>query len=121
MSGEPSRGKMKAAVLGPGNIGSDLLVKLMRVPAIDACLMAGLDHDSRGLARAAKLGVDTSAGGVEAVLAREDITLVFDATAAQAHVAHAPRLNAVGKRVVDLTPAAVGPYVVPSVNLRAHD
>jgi acetaldehyde dehydrogenase len=104
----PSRGSVKAAVIGPGNIGSDLLIKLLQVPVIDVCLMAGLDHDSRGLARAAELGIETSAEGVDAVLAREDIRLVFDATAAQAHVAHAPRLKVAGKRVIDLTPAAVG-------------
>jgi len=73
-----------------------------------------------GLARARELGVDTSADGVDAVLARDDVQLVFDATSAAAQLVHAPRLEAAGKRVVDLTPAAAGPYVVPSVNLDEH-
>jgi acetaldehyde dehydrogenase len=111
---------VKAAILGPGNIGTDLLIKLQRIPTIDVQLVSGIYADSPGLARARDLGVTTSADGVEAVLDRPDIELVFDATAARAHLASAPRLRAAGKRVIDLTPAAVGPYVVPSVNLAEH-
>lgn len=111
---------VRAAVLGPGNIGTDLLVKLQRAPSIEVALMVGIEPASPGLARARALGVETSADGVDAVLARDDVPLVFDATGAAAHRAHAPRLAAAGKRVVDLTPAAVGPYVVPPVNLDAH-
>ena len=111
---------VRAAVVGPGNIGTDLLVKLRRIPSIDVALMVGLYPDSPGLARAAALGVEASADGVDAVLARDDIELVFEATSAKAHLANAPRLEAAGKRVVDLTPAAIGPYVVPSVNLDEH-
>jgi acetaldehyde dehydrogenase len=112
--------KIKAAVIGPGNIGTDLLMKLQRSAAIETALMTGIYADSPGLSRARELGVETSADGVEAVLARDDVPLVFEATGAQAHLANAPRLRAAGKTVVDLTPAAVGPYVVPEVNLDRH-
>jgi acetaldehyde dehydrogenase (acetylating) len=111
---------MKAAILGPGNIGTDLMMKLAPIEAIDVVLMVGVLDSSPGLERARARGIETSADGVDAVLAREDVELVFDATAARAHIANAPRLRAAGKRVVDLTPAAVGPYVVPSVNLGEH-
>jgi acetaldehyde dehydrogenase len=111
--------KVGAAILGPGNIGTDLLAKLRQEGAVDVRLMAGI-VDSPGLKRAADLGLDTSAEGVEAILERDDIELVFDATAAQAHLVNAPRLAAAGKCVVDLTPAAIGPYVVPAVNLDRH-
>jgi acetaldehyde dehydrogenase len=111
---------VKAAILGPGNIGTDLLIKLRRIPTIDVVLVSGIYADSPGLARARDLGVETSADGVDAVLERGEVELVFDATAAKAHLASAPLLREVGKRVVDLTPAAVGPYVVPSVNLDEH-
>jgi acetaldehyde dehydrogenase len=111
---------VRAAILGPGNIGTDLLVKLVRDDLIDVQLVAGIYEDSPGLERAREMGVPTSADGVEAVLAREDVQLVFDATSARAHAANAPALAAAGKRVVDLTPAAVGPYVVPAVNLEEH-
>lgn len=112
--------KVGAAIIGPGNIGTDLLTKLLRSEAVEVRLMSGIVPDSPGLARAAGLGIDTSADGVEAVLERDDIEIVFDATAAQAHLANAPRLREAGKRAIDLTPAAVGPYVVPAVNLEAH-
>jgi acetaldehyde dehydrogenase len=109
-----------AAILGPGNIGTDLLTKLIRAKSVEVRMMAGIVADSPGLARAAKLGIDTSAEGVAAVLERDDVELVFDATAAQAHLQNAPLLEQAGKRAIDLTPAAVGPYVVPAVNLAEH-
>ena len=112
--------RIGAAILGPGNIGTDLLTKLRRAEAVEVRLMAGIVADSPGLARAAAAGLDTSAEGITAVLGRDDIELVFDATAAQAHLENAPLLAAAGKRAIDLTPAAVGPYVVPAVNLEQH-
>jgi acetaldehyde dehydrogenase len=112
--------RVKAAVIGPGNIGTDLLMKLQRSAAIETVLMAGIYEDSPGLARARELDVETSARGVDAVLERDDVPLVFEATGAKAHRANAPRLREAGKVVVDLTPAAIGPYVVPEVNLNAH-
>jgi acetaldehyde dehydrogenase len=111
---------VRAAVIGPGNIGTDLLVKLARSPSIETALMVGIYEESPGLARARELGVEASARGVEAVLERDDVPLVFEATGAKAHLANAPLLRAAGKVVVDLTPAAVGPYVVPTVNLDRH-
>jgi acetaldehyde dehydrogenase (acetylating) len=116
MTGRPVR----AAILGPGNIGTDLLIKLQREESISVELFVGIYADSPGLARARDLGVETSSSGVEAVLERDDIELVFDATSARAHLEAAPLLEKAGKRVVDLTPAAVGPYVVPTVNLDQH-
>jgi acetaldehyde dehydrogenase len=111
------RGAIPAAILGPGNIGTDLLMKLRRSSSIDVVMMTGIDPDSPGLARARSLGVETSARGAAALLDRDDIRIVFDATSAAAHLAHAPALEAAGITLVDLTPAARGPYVVPSVNL----
>ena len=109
-----------AAILGPGNIGTDLLMKLRRSPVVDVRLVVGIYDESPGLVRARDLGVGTSSAGVEAILARDDVELIFDATSAAAHLASAPLLVEAGKRVIDLTPAALGPYVVPSVNLEEH-
>jgi acetaldehyde dehydrogenase len=109
-----------AAIVGPGNIGTDLRMKLQRSSHVELGLMAGIYPDSPGLGRASDLGIPASADGFEAVLARDDIDLVFDATSARAHFEYAPRLIAAGKQVVDLTPAATGPYVVPAVNLEEH-
>ncbi|MCW2996721.1 MAG: hypothetical protein JWN65_270 [Solirubrobacterales bacterium] len=111
---------VKVAILGTGNIGADLLMKLRAVEEVEVALFAGIDPASEGLARAAKLGVPTSSDGIEAILADDDIRIVFDATSAYAHREAAPRLQAAGKVAVDLTPAAVGPLVVPAVNLEEH-
>ncbi len=115
-----SKGKVKVAILGTGNIGTDLLMKLRRVEEVDVALFAGIDPASEGLARARALDVPTSADGLDAVLADDDIRIVFDATSAYAHREAAPRLEAAGKLAVDLTPAAIGPLVVPAVNLEEH-
>ena len=109
--------RIKAGVIGPGNIGTDLLIKLHRSSVIEPVLMIGIYEDSSGLDRARQLGIETSTRGVDAVVERDDIPLVFEATSAKAHRLNAPRLGEAGKRVVDLTPAALGPYVVPPVNL----
>lgn len=107
------------AILGTGNIGTDLMYKVRRSAAMQLRLVSGIDPGSDGLARAREMGVDTSSTGVEAILERGDIDVVLDATSAKAHLAHAARLREAGLRVVDLTPAKVGPSVVPCVNLDA--
>jgi len=113
-----------AAVIGSGNIGTDLMIKLLRgAGPLRMRAMAGIDPASEGLARAARLGVATTADGVEGLLALPgfgDLAVVFDATSASAHVANAKALAPYDVRVVDLTPAALGPFVVPAVNLDAH-
>jgi acetaldehyde dehydrogenase len=115
---------VKAAVIGSGNIGTDLMIKIMRLSEIlEVRALVGIDPDSDGLARARRLGVPAIATGVEGLVAAdgfEEIEIVFDATSAAAHVANDRLLREHGKRLVDLTPAAVGPYVVPAVNLEEH-
>ncbi|MGI9861821.1 acetaldehyde dehydrogenase (acetylating) [Moorella naiadis] len=108
--------KVKVAVIGPGNIGSDLMYKILRSQHLEMALMTGI-IESEGIKRARQMGIKTSIQGVEAVLAEEDIKIVFDATGARPHLQHAPLLKEAGKIAIDLTPAAVGPYVVPCVNL----
>jgi acetaldehyde dehydrogenase len=118
--------KVKAAIIGSGNIGTDLMIKLMRHgQALSMGVMVGIDPASDGLARAKRLGVATTAGGVEGLVAMpefSDIGIVFDATSAAAHVKNDAllRRHKPGIRVIDLTPAAIGPYCVPVVNLDAH-
>jgi len=116
--------RVKVAVIGSGNIGTDLMVKVLRRSTVlEMGAMAGIDPASDGLARAARLGVPTTAGGVEGLLdlpGFAGIGLVFDATSAAAHRANAARLAPAGVRLVDLTPAAIGPFVVPAVNLAQH-
>jgi acetaldehyde dehydrogenase (acetylating) len=109
---------LRVAILGSGNIGTDLMHKVMRNPALTLVGVAGIDPSSEGLARARDLGYATSDAGVEAFLdQRPDVDVAFDATSAHAHVEHAQALAARGVRCIDLTPAALGPAVVPDVNL----
>ena len=108
--------KIKVGIIGPGNIGSDLMYKVMKSKHLQMHMMAGI-VESEGIKRAAGLGFKTSLQGVDAVAADPDIKIVFDATSAKAHLHNAPILKAAGKIVMDMTPAAVGPYVVPCVNL----
>jgi len=113
--------QIKVAILGSGNIGSDLMYKLLRNPgSMKLELLAGIEPESEGLARARSLGVNTSAHGVDAILDDPEIKLVFDATSAYAHVKNYRQLQDAGKVAIDLTPAARGPYVVPPANLGEH-
>jgi acetaldehyde dehydrogenase (acetylating) len=108
--------KIKVAVIGPGNIGSDLMYKILRSEYLEMALMAGI-VESEGIKRAQGFGIETTIEGVKGVLEKEDIKIVFDATSASAHLVNAPLLKEANKIAIDLTPAAVGPYMVPSVNL----
>ena len=116
--------KTKVAIIGSGNIGTDLMIKVIRLSdTLEMGALVGIDTASDGLRRAERLGVAITAGGIEGLMAMPefaDIALVFDATSASAHRRHSDILTAAGKRVIDLTPAAIGPYVVPPVNGEAH-
>jgi acetaldehyde dehydrogenase len=114
----------KVAIIGSGNIGTDLMIKIHRLSGgLEVAAMVGIDPDSDGLARAQRMGVPTTADGVAGLIAMpafDGIEIVLDATSARAHLANADALAPYGKRLIDLTPAALGPYVVPTVNLDEH-
>lgn len=113
--------KVKVAILGSGNIGSDLMFKILRDPGhMELTLLSGIEPQSEGLARAQSLGINASHDGIQPILDDPDIRIVFDATSAHAHIRHAKLLREAGRIAIDLTPAARGPYVVPPVNLGAH-
>lgn len=116
--------KTKVAIIGSGNIGTDLMIKIMRLSdTLEMAAMVGIDPNSDGLARAQRLGVATTAESLNGLLAMPefaDIAIVFDATSAGAHKRHDEALRAAGKRVIDLTPAAIGPFTIPPVNGDAH-
>lgn len=113
--------KIKAAILGPGNIGTDLMYKILkRSQNIDLGLVTGIVPDSIGLALAKDSGVTVATDGVASILADDSVKLVFDCTSAKAHTANAPLLKVKGKKVIDLTPAAVGPFTIPTVNLEKN-
>lgn len=116
-------GKVKCAVIGPGNIGTDLLVKLRRSPLLEPVWMVGIDPDSDGLKKARDLGLKTTANGVDGLVPHiqpDGIQIVFDATSAYVHPENSRKVNACGAMMIDLTPAAIGPYCVPPVNLKQH-
>jgi acetaldehyde dehydrogenase (acetylating) len=111
-------GKLAVAILGTGNIGTDLLLKILRSPLLTCRLFAGRNLSSPGMTKASILNVPVSAKGIQSVLeARDEISLVFDATSAEDHFKHAPLFEQAGIVVVDLTPAKVGRMCVPAVNL----
>lgn len=110
--------RLKVAILGSGNIGTDLLMKIRRSIDLDCTLFIGRNRESRGLARAREIGVRVSAAGIQAIVDDpESCDLVFDATSAGEHVKHEMILAALGKRVIDMTPSRVGAMAVPAINL----
>ena len=119
-----SGGKIKAAIIGSGNIGTDLMMKIMRSSdVLEMGALVGIDPDSDGLARARRMNVPVTHEGVEGLLKMpefQDIRILFEATSATAHKANYQLLKPHGRQIVDLTPAAIGPYTVPVVNMEDH-
>lgn len=116
--------KVKVAIIGSGNIGTDLMIKVLRLSkTLEMAVFVGIDPASDGLKRAARLGVAVTSDGIEGLVAMPqfaDIQLVFDATSAGAHKKHDAILRHHGKQVIDLTPAAIGPYTIPAINADEH-
>nr|WP_319565327.1 acetaldehyde dehydrogenase (acetylating) [uncultured Rhodoferax sp.] len=115
--------KIKCALIGPGNIGTDLLAKLQRSPVLEPVWMVGIDPNSDGLKRAREMGIKTTAEGVDGLvphMVADGVQIVFDATSAYVHAENSRKVNALGALMIDLTPAAIGPFCVPPVNLIAH-
>jgi acetaldehyde/propanal dehydrogenase len=115
--------RIKCALIGSGNIGTDLIYKLQRSPLLEPVWMVGIDPTSEGLARARDLGLKTTAEGVDGLLphvAEDGVQIAFDATSAYVHAENSRKLNELGVLMIDLTPAAIGPLCVPPVNLSEH-
>ena len=115
--------KIRCALIGSGNIGTDLIYKLQRSPVLEPVWMVGIDPDSEGLRRAREMGLKTTADGVDGLLPHvkaDGIQIAFDATSAYVHAENSRKLNELGVLMIDLTPAAIGPLCVPPVNLREH-
>lgn len=115
--------RVKVAIIGTGNIGTDLMIKVLRTSThLEMGAFVGIDPQSDGLARARRLGVPVTAEGIDGLVRMpgfDEVAIVFDATSAAAHTRHDAVLRTHAKQIVDLTPAALGPYVVPAVNLDA--
>ncbi|MBS0391825.1 MAG: acetaldehyde dehydrogenase (acetylating) [Proteobacteria bacterium] len=115
--------KIKCALIGPGNIGTDLLAKLQRSPVLEPVWMVGIDPESDGLKRAREMGIKTTHEGVDGLIPhmkQDGVQIVFDATSAYVHAENSRKVNEQGAMMIDLTPAAIGPYCVPPVNLPEH-
>ncbi len=115
--------KIRCALIGPGNIGTDLLAKLQRSPVLEPVWMVGIDPESDGLKRAREMGIKTTSDGVDGLIPHmkaDGVQIVFDATSAYVHAENSRKVNAEGALMIDLTPAAIGPFCVPPVNLKAH-
>lgn len=116
--------KVKVAIIGSGNIGTDLMIKIIRTSdVLQMSVMVGIDPESDGLARAKRMDVATTHEGVDGLIRMpefEDIEMIFDATSAKAHLYNHDKIKPFGKRMIDLTPAAIGPYLIPPVNFDAH-
>ncbi len=116
--------KTKVAIIGPGNIGTDLMIKIIRTSdVLEMSVMVGIDPESDGLARAKRMGIATTHEGVDGLIKMpefKEIEMVFDATSAKAHLYNYDKIKPFGKRMIDLTPAAVGPYLIPPVNFDAN-
>ncbi len=115
--------KIKCALIGPGNIGTDLLAKLQRSPVLEPVWMVGIDPESDGLKRASEMGIKTTDQGVDGLLPhmkQDGVQIVFDATSAYVHAENSRKVNEQGALMIDLTPAAIGPFCVPPVNLKEH-
>ena len=116
--------KTKVAIIGSGNIGTDLMIKIISLSqSLEVAAMVGIDPDSDGLKRASRMGIATTHEGLDGFMAMpefQEIALVFDATSAGAHRRHSEAIIAAGKRIIDLTPAAIGPYTIPPVNGEAN-
>ena len=115
--------KIKCALIGPGNIGTDLLAKLQRSPVLEPVWMVGIDPESDGLKRAREMGIKTTSDGVDGLIPHmqaDGVQIVFDATSAYVHAENSRKVNEQGALMIDLTPAAIGPFCVPPVNLKAH-
>jgi acetaldehyde dehydrogenase len=114
-------GRIKVAIVGSGNIGTDLMYKLLEEPGhMELAMVAGIEPESEGLKRARDEGIEATHEGIQPVLDDDEIKIVFEATSAKAHMKNAPEYREAGKIAVDLTPAAQGPYVVPVANLTEH-
>ncbi|WP_040503736.1 acetaldehyde dehydrogenase (acetylating) [Herbaspirillum lusitanum] len=115
---------LNVAIIGSGNIGTDLMFKILRnSKRLKLVAMAGIDPKSDGLARAQKQGIATTSHGIEGLMVMPEfhhVSIIFDATSAQSHIRHAALIGPTGKKMIDLTPAAIGPFVVPVVNLEAN-
>ena len=115
--------KIKCALIGPGNIGTDLLAKLQRSLVLEPVWMVGIDPESDGLKRAREMGIKTTSDGIDGLIPHmvaDGVQIVFDATSAYAHAENSRKVNAQGAMMIDLTPAAIGPFCVPPINFKQH-